>query len=270
MTVPAGSSAAQSVSGLSGGRSGTLRASWLKVLAMVLLPALFALATNLAVIGGFAASGTPEPTVDAGEWINAWTLLVYALMLLCVYLLARSEGLRLSDLANLDRGNLGRDLRRGLVLAPLVLAALAVASFVASAVVFGLLGNPFAGQAPGSSPGFGYADSLPLVLASVVMIPLAAGIVEELSFRGYALPRLAGLSGRVWAVVITSAGFGLEHVGFALFWEDWRFALMRGLSTFLVGLLLGTIYLKQGRLVPLIVAHALVNVVGLGLPALLF
>lgn len=270
MTVPAGSSASRSESGVAEGRHSTLRAGWLKLLAMVLLPALFALVTNLAVIGGFAASGNTAPTVAAGEWINAWTLLVYALMLLCVHLLARGEGLRLSDLANLDRGNLGRDLRRGLALAPLVLVALAVASFGASALVFGLLGNPFAGRAPGDSSGFGYADSLPFVLASVVMVPLAAGVVEELSFRGYALPRLADLCGRARAVVITSVGFGLEHVGFALFWEDWRFAAMRGLSTFLVGLVLGAIYLKQGRLVPLIVAHTLVNMVGLGLPALLF
>lgn len=270
MTAPAGSSAYRGGSGLAEGSRSTSRVSWLKVLAMVLLPALFALGTNLAVTGGFAASGTPDPTAVAGEWINAWTLLVYALMLLCVYLLARSEGLRLSDLANLDRGNLTSDLWQGLILAPLVLTALAVASFGASAVVFGLLGNPFAGQAPGGSSGFGYTDSLPFVLASVVMVPLAAGAVEELCFRGYALTRLADLSGRVWAVIVTSAGFGLQHVSFALFWEDWRFAVMRGLSTFLVGLVLGTIYLKRGRLVSLIVAHALVNMVGLGLPALLF
>lgn len=239
-------------------------------LAMVMLPALFALAANLAVTGAFAAYGSTDPTAGTGKWINAWTLLVYGLMLLCVYLFARGEGLRLHDLADIDRHRLWRDLRQGLALAPLLLAALVLASFGAAAVVFGLLGNPFARQVPGDSAGFGYTDSLPFVFLSVLTIPLAAGTVEELCFRGYALPRLAAFSGRSWAVLITSIGFGLEHVGFALFWEDWRFAFMRGLSTLLVGLVLGAIYLKQGRLLPLMVAHALVNMVGLGLPALLF
>jgi len=41
---------------------------------------------------------------------------------------------------------------------------------------------------------------------------LINGVAEEIIFRGYLMLRLTALSGRTWAVLLSSAVFGLEHL----------------------------------------------------------
>lgn len=85
-----------------------------------------------------------------------------------------------------------------------------------------------------------------------------AGFGEELVWRGYALPRVAGLLGgtpRAWAsaLVLVNVGFGLAH-------------LYQGLTgvieTMLAGVLLGALYLATGRnLAAPIAAHFVSNTI---------
>jgi hypothetical protein len=88
-------------------------------------------------------------------------------------------------------------------------------------------------------------------------------------YRGYVQPRLVALTGKPWlAILITALGFGLQHI--ALPFTDWQTSLSRFLSTFLLGLVFGALYQKQKRLIPLIIAHWLIDFIGLGLLPLLF
>lgn len=49
----------------------------------------------------------------------------------------------------------------------------------------------------------------------IVLIPLRAGITEELIFRGYLLPRLTVSSRKVWiSILISSAIFGILHISY--------------------------------------------------------
>jgi membrane protease YdiL (CAAX protease family) len=99
-------------------------------------------------------------------------------------------------------------------------------------------------------------------------LPITTGFVEEMTCRGYAQPRLQALSGKAWiAILIMAFGFGMQHIVFSM--VDWRSALARFISMFLCGLLFGFIYLRLKRLVPLIFAHWLLNLLGLGLLPLL-
>jgi CAAX protease family protein len=98
-------------------------------------------------------------------------------------------------------------------------------------------------------------------------LALSAGITEELTYRGYALPRFVALFGRAWpAVLLMSLGFATQHIAFAL--TSPPAALARFLGILFIAPAFALIYLWQKRLLPLITAHILIDLIGLGLPAL--
>jgi membrane protease YdiL (CAAX protease family) len=85
---------------------------------------------------------------------------------------------------------------------------------------------------------------------------ILAAFGEEMAWRGYALPRIAGLFGngrRAWilALVLVNAAFGLAHL-----YQGWNGVIQAAVG----GMLLGVLYLVTGRnLVAPIVAHGLGN-----------
>ncbi len=101
------------------------------------------------------------------------------------------------------------------------------------------------------------------VVFGLMGVPVGAGIVEELVYRGYTLPRLIALSNRWTGLLLMAVGFGWQHVGLSLI-VDWRSAAERGLALAVVGLVMGLIYFKQQRLLPLIIGHALWDFLGIG------
>lgn len=83
----------------------------------------------------------------------------------------------------------------------------------------------------------------------VPMAVVAAGFVfvEESVFRGFAIPHLAQRFGDTWAVVVSSAFFGLLH------WGNGLFAIFNGM---VYGVLFSGFFLWRRNLVAVIVAHA--------------
>ena len=94
---------------------------------------------------------------------------------------------------------------------------------------------------------------------SLLIWPVLWGIVEELTYQGYALPRLQLLTGRSWlAVLLVTAAFGLQHIALP-FTPDVRFMLWRFATSTLVGLVSALVYLRLRRLLPLVIAHWAAN-----------
>jgi membrane protease YdiL (CAAX protease family) len=89
--------------------------------------------------------------------------------------------------------------------------------------------------------------------AFVMVVKLGvSAFSEELIARAYLITRLADLLGsRGWALVLAAAAFASYHVYLG------PTALV---STFLVGLAYGAIYLGVGRIWPLVFGHALYNI----------
>jgi membrane protease YdiL (CAAX protease family) len=85
----------------------------------------------------------------------------------------------------------------------------------------------------------------------------SAAIGEELLARGFLQYRLEGMTNTVTAVVLQAALFGMAH-----FYQG-----VAGIfSTFAVGLVFGTVYLKCGRnLLPVIIAHGIADTIGITL-----
>jgi membrane protease YdiL (CAAX protease family) len=78
---------------------------------------------------------------------------------------------------------------------------------------------------------------------------LTAALGEEIYFRGFLMYRLEG-AGTSWKILLTGLSFTLWHVNPLMFPH-----------TFLLGLLYGWVYVKVGRLFPLILAHYITDVV---------
>ncbi|MGV3615343.1 MAG: CPBP family intramembrane glutamic endopeptidase [Fimbriimonas sp.] len=86
-----------------------------------------------------------------------------------------------------------------------------------------------------------------LTLLALVMNSVA----EELAMRGFLIPRLeARLRSTSAAIVVSAAGFSAYHL-----YQGW----LPALDVFVIGLLMGVIFARQRRLVPLIIAHTCVN-----------
>ena len=90
------------------------------------------------------------------------------------------------------------------------------------------------------------------------LIPVAwgsAAIGEEMLARGFLLHRAEGLTGTTVAVVLQAALFAMAH-----FYQG----LTGVVNIFVLALVFGAVYLKSGRnLLPLIVAHGLIDTYGL-------
>src|SRR5690606_26959081 len=93
-----------------------------------------------------------------------------------------------------------------------------------------------------------------IVFAVVVVLTFAPlnAPTEELLFRGYSQPRLPGALG----IVLPSLAFALQHVFFA---STAPGMLVLGVAFFVWGVGSALIFRWQGRLMPLIVAHFVVN-----------
>ena len=91
----------------------------------------------------------------------------------------------------------------------------------------------------------------PEVAASVAIAILVAPLFEEMIFRGFLLPALSGRLGAPGSVVLTATLFGLLH--------GWAYAG----PTFALGLLLGGLYWRTGRLWVSIGCHGAHNAVAL-------
>ena len=98
-----------------------------------------------------------------------------------------------------------------------------------------------------------YMQAHPLVL---ILTCITAGVVEELIFRGYLIPRLNILFKNGYLAVILSALiFALAHMGYGTF--------VNMLVPFLIGLIFGAYYQKYRNLKVLILCHFLIDLLSL-------
>lgn len=107
---------------------------------------------------------------------------------------------------------------------------------------------------PGFEAGFGVVTKLPAWFLAVAVV--TAGVVEETLYRGYAIERLASLTGSLWlAGVLAWTVFCVAH---APFW-GWGPVL----SMAIAGLPLLVFYLWKRDLLACILAHSTTDMVGL-------
>ncbi|MGO9088093.1 MAG: CPBP family intramembrane glutamic endopeptidase [Candidatus Sulfotelmatobacter sp.] len=186
----------------------------------------------------------------AAKWWTVYGTLVDVgcLSLMAVY--TRKEGIRLRDLIGRVRFRWGRDLFLGAGVLLLVFPFFGLAVPVASRLVWGTM-------QPQLYPGLLAGRALPLwgvIYSLSVWWPIWSA-TEEITYQGYALPRLEVLFRSQWkAVAVVGFWWALQHA-FIPFIFDWKYIAWRFLA-FLPGVVVFTLlYLRVRRLSPFIVAH---------------
>ncbi len=223
-------------------QAGNLTWKWPVIIVFARL--ILAVLAQTLVAGLFMLQGHPTPFQAAAPWWPVYGTLIDIGSLVLLARLTRREGIRLLDLINFQRQRLGRDLLLSVGFVILMVGLLVVGGMIFGPLIYGATPAPIP-----FSP-------LPLwgALYALLVWPVIWSIAEELTYQGYAVPRIEVLSGKSWlAVIIVGFGWALQHSALPLM-PDWRWGLFRFASALPIAIFL-IFYLRTRRLLPFIIAH---------------
>jgi len=227
-------------------RAGTL--TWRGPALVLFARAAFGVGAQALVAGIFALRSSPTPWHDAEPWLPVYGTLIDAGCLALLWRLTRREGIRLTDLVGVARARLGRDVALGVALIPVSLLLIYGGTFAAGWLVYGRPAPPYLfGRLP-----------LPATLYSVLVWPFVWGLAEQMTYNGYLVPRFQVLRSTGVAVAVVSLVWAAQHSVMPLTF-DARFMAFRLLSAIPFSIFLTLLYLRLRRLIPLAVAHALMD-----------
>jgi uncharacterized protein len=192
---------------------------------------------------------SPTPWHDVEPWLPVYGTLIDAGCLALLWGLTRREGIRLVDLVGFERARLGRDALLGLALTPVYLAVILGGIYAAGWLVYGTLTPPYlSGPLP-----------LPAALYGVLVWPFIWGLTEQMTYNGYLVPRFQVLCRSTSvAIAVVAFAWSFQHVVMPLTF-DAKFMAFRLLSSLPFSVFLTLLYLRLRRLVPLAIAHALLD-----------
>ena len=221
-----------------------------------------ALAAQALTAAILALRGASSPWLSAGAYLPVYGTLIDLGCLALLWRLTRREGIGLRELVGFQRERLGRDIAFGLALVPVALVLIFGGVLVAGWLVYGTSTLPYLYQ------------PLPLwaALYGTLIWPLLWGLTEQLTYNAYLLPRLRALCrSTAVAVALVTFTWSFQHVVMPLTNEP-SFWAFRMISPIPYSIFETLVYLRFRRLLPLAIAHALLDgagvVVGVLLPAL--
>jgi membrane protease YdiL (CAAX protease family) len=197
----------------------------------------------------FALRSSPTPWHDAEPWLPVYGTLIDAGCLLLMWRFTRREGIRLFDLIGFEQGRLGRDVLLGLALIPACLVFILGGIYAAGRLLYGTPTPPyFSGPLP-----------LPAVLYGLLVWPFIWGLVEQMTYNGYLVPRFQVLCRSTGlAVAIVAFVWSLQHAFMPLTF-DAKFMAFRLLSPIPQSVFVILLYLRLRRVLPFAIAHALMD-----------
>jgi membrane protease YdiL (CAAX protease family) len=230
-------------------RTNNKRLTWTGPLLMMIARPGFAIAAQAAVAAVFHFRGRAKPWVSAAPWWIVYGTLIDVGCLFALTRLMRREGGTLYELVGLQPGRLRRDILLGLAYALGILPFGILGGIIGTALIYG--------SAPAPVP----MGPLPLsgALYGLLIWPAVWAVAEELTYLGYALPRLEALTGRKWIALLVVVFFWtVQHCAMPLR-PDLSFLLWRSITPFPAILMVSLIFIRTRRLLPLMVAHWVAN-----------
>jgi hypothetical protein len=227
------------------------RLSWAGPFGVLAARTLLVILAQAGVALFFRSQGSPNPLLASASW---WPVTGTLVDLGCLALLAcltRLEGVGLRDLVGLRKDRLVRDILLGLgflvILFPVVMIG---GSLLTGRLVYGTFQPEL--------PGVLLAKPLPwwAALYSRMIWWVIWSAVEEMTYNGYALPRLQALTGgRTWlAVMLVGFAWAVQHA-FLPFLFDLKVFLFLFLQMLPLVTAMQLLYLRFRRLPPLIILH---------------
>ncbi len=185
-------------------------------------------------------------------WPVYGTLVDFGCLGILVWL-TRREGIRLRDLIDLVKNKLKTEIPLGLglfvAIAPVTIFG---GGMLAQLIAYGRINPIF--------PEYTFMRSLPLLAllyARILWWPLWS-VTEEMTYNGYALPRLVAITKSRWlSVALVSFFFALQHSFLML--AGFQFGLYMFLAFLPLSIAMTLVYLRIRRLPPIIIAHWLMD-----------
>jgi hypothetical protein len=227
-------------------RSGAL--TWRGPATMLFARSGFAVLAQAVLAQGFALRGSATPWLDAAPWFPVYGTLIDAGCLLVLWRLTRREGIGLFDLVGFDRTRIMRDVLIGIALIPACLVFILGGVYAVGWLVYGIVTPPVTF---GSLP-------LPAMLYGALVFPFIWGLTEQMTYNGYLVPRFRVLGGTVLALVLVGFVWSAQHAVMPLTF-DANFVLFRLFSPLPFSVFAIFLYFRLRRLLPLIVAHGLMD-----------
>jgi uncharacterized protein len=195
----------------------------------------------------------PNTSIALRNWWSVYGTLADLGCLGLLLWLTRREGIHLLDLVSFIRNKLKIDILLGLgifvIVFPVTVFGL---GRLAMQIAYGTMNPVF--------PDFTFIRTLPLlavIYSRVLWWPIWS-LTEELTYNGYSLPRLVVLTRSTWiSVGLVSFFYSLQHsfLSLATLQHGWYMFLLFVPLTVVIGL----IYLRVRRLLPLIIGHWLMD-----------
>jgi hypothetical protein len=230
-------------------RRGTATLTWRGPASMLLARPAGAVGAQAVVAGVFALRGSPTPWHDAEPWLPVYGTWIDAGCLALLWRLARLEGIGLFDLVGFERRRLVRDALLGVALIPISLVFIVGGTRAAGWIVYGEPAPPYLfGPLP-----------LPAALYGVLVWPFIWGLTEQMTYNGYLVPRFQVLCRSTSvAIAVVAFAWSLQHAFMPLTF-DARFMAFRLLAPVPYSIFGTLLYLRLRRLVPLAIAHSLMD-----------
>lgn len=222
----------------------------------------WAVVAQAIVAAVFVARASRHAWHDAGPWLPVYGTWIDAGCLLLLWQFTKRERIRVFDLVGFKRARIARDLSLGLAIIPPSLVCIFAGTAAAGWLLFG---KP-------SPPVFNSPLPLAAALYGVLVWPFIWGLIEQMTYNGYLLPRFRVLSGNtLLSVAVVALAWSAQHA-FMPLTMDARFMMFRLLSSIPNTIFQTLLYLRLRRLTPFITAHALMDsatvVIGSLLPTL--
>jgi membrane protease YdiL (CAAX protease family) len=97
------------------------------------------------------------------------------------------------------------------------------------------------------------------VCVAVMLFPLSNALAETPLYIGYALPRIHAATHNIWlAVWMAGLGLALQHITLPLVF-DAPYMIWRFLAFVPLAIVLGVIFTKTKRLLPIVIAHGIMD-----------
>jgi hypothetical protein len=201
----------------------------------------------------FTQLNVPNVTITIRNWWSVYGTLIDFGCLGLLFWLTRREGVRLRDLLSFSRSHLKTDILLGLGIFIVVFPVCVIGGgMVASRIAYGSLNA--------NLPEATFIRILPLlaVLYSRILWWPLWSLTEELTYNGYALPRLKAIMSSTWfSVALVSFFWSIQHSFMP--WVNPQHGLNLFLTFVPLTIVLQLIYLRIRRLTPLIIGHWLMD-----------
>jgi len=212
---------------------------------MIFLRFILAMALQLSIAWFYRGAGDPNPIEAAGHWFTVYGTLIDVACLLLIAVLLKREGRNLRDIVDVRARPLGRTVLTSLGYILLFLPMAVVGMSLSSLLFFG---TPVPQQTMAGLPLWG-------TVYSVTLWPILWAISEQMTYQGYALPRITKIVGKKWiGIAIVSFAWAFQHAALPLS-LDGRYIAMRVVSFIPVAVVMTALYTRSRNLLPFMVAH---------------